>query len=153
MLALGQQAGAPMARLPDASVALLDKLIVRSPYGALLGLELVGAEEDVVRVRLPYRAEVTTIGDTVHGGAIAGLVDAAATASFWASPTIDLRSRGTTIGFSLNFVSAGRGKDLVATARVRRRGREISTGEVSVADGEGREVAVALVTYKLSPPA
>jgi uncharacterized protein (TIGR00369 family) len=142
-----------MARLPDESVALLEKLIVRSPYGGLLGLELVEAEEDLVRVRLPYRSEVTTIGDTVHGGAIAGLVDAAATACFWASPRLDLRSRGTTIGFSINFVSAGRGKDLVATARVRRRGREISTGEVSVCDPEGREVAVALVSYKLSPPA
>jgi acyl-coenzyme A thioesterase PaaI-like protein len=36
---------------------------------------------------------------------------------------------------------------------VRRRGREISTGEVTVSDSEGREVALALVTYKLSVPA
>jgi acyl-coenzyme A thioesterase PaaI-like protein len=38
----------------------------------------------------------------------------------------------------------------VATANVKRRGREISTGEVSVQDADGKEVAVALVTYKLS---
>jgi hypothetical protein len=35
---------------------------------------------------------------------------------------------------------------------VRRRGREISTGEVTVTDADGREVALALVTYKLSAP-
>jgi len=58
---------------------------------------------------------------------------------------------GTTIGFSINFLSAGRGKDLVATATVRQRGREISTGEVTVCDSGGKEIAVALVTYKLSP--
>ncbi len=128
----------------------IERLIVRSPYGRLLGMELVEAAQDRVVVRLPYRNEVTTIGDTVHGGAVAALVDVAATASFWASPQVGTGARGTTIGFSVNFVAAARGKDLVATASVRRRGREISTGEVSVCDAEGREVAVALVTYKLS---
>ena len=139
-----------MAGLPDEVVATLDRLIARSPYGELLGLELVDAEEDCVRLRLPYREAVTTLGDRVHGGAIAGLVDSAATASFWASPRIAPGSRGTTIGFSVSFLSGGRGRDRVATARVRRRGREISTGEVSVSDPDGREVAVALITYKLT---
>ena len=138
--------------LPDEVIALLGRLIVRSPYGVLLGMELVDAAQDCVRVRLPYRNELTTLGDTVHGGAISGLVDAAATASFWASPEIPAGSRGTTVGFSVNFLAAGRGQDLVATARVRRRGRGISTGEVVVCDADGAEVAVALVTYKLSSP-
>jgi uncharacterized protein (TIGR00369 family) len=102
---------------------------------------------------MPYRSEVTTLSDTVHGGAIAGLVDAAATAAFWANSGLTPGSRGTTIGFSISFLAAGRGKDLVATARVRRRGREISTGEVTVCDTEGKEIAVALVTYKLSAAA
>jgi uncharacterized protein (TIGR00369 family) len=118
----------------------------------LLGLELVGAEMDCVRVRLPFRPEVTTYADVVHGGAIAGLVDAAATAAVWASPSIAQGSRGATVGFSLNFTAAGRGQDLTAVARVRRRGREISTVEVSVLDAGATEVAVALVTYKVSAP-
>ncbi len=139
-----------MSALPDAVRQLVDLAIVRSPYGKLLGLALDSAEPDRVQVRLPYRLDVTTLGDTVHGGAIAGLVDAAATAAFWAHPDASPKARGTTIGFSINFVSAGRGQDLVADARVRRRGREICTGEVSVKDAAGREVAVALVTYKLS---
>ena len=139
-----------MAQLPDEIVTLLNRLIVKSPYGALLGLEFVDAAEDCVRLRLPFRSEVTTLTDTVHGGAISGRVDCAATASFWANSRIAPGSRGTTIGFSVNFLSAGRGSDLVATARVRRRGREISTGDVTVSDSEGKEVAFALVTYKLS---
>jgi uncharacterized protein (TIGR00369 family) len=142
-----------LAQLSEGLISLLTKAIVEAPYGNLLGIDLVDAEEDRVRLRLPYRSEVTTFGDTVHGGAIAGLVDAAATACFWASPEITPGSRGTTIAFSINFLSAGRGKDLVATATVRRRGREISTGEVTVCDSDGKEVAVALVTYKLSPAA
>ncbi len=140
-----------MAELSEGIVSLLEKAIVESQYGRLLQLELVDAEEDRVRLRMPYRSEVTTFGDTLHGGAIAGLVDAAATACFWASSSLAPGARGTTIGFSINFLSAGRGKDLVATASVRRRGRGISTGEVTVCDSEGKEIAVALVTYKLSP--
>jgi len=138
-----------MSELSPDVVRTLDQLIVRSPYGRLIGAELVEASEGCVRVRLPYREELTTLGDLVHGGAVSALVDLAATASFWASSNIPAGARGTTIGFSVNFVSAARGKDLLATARVRRRGREISTGEVSVCDSDDREVAVALVTYKL----
>lgn len=139
-----------MSALPETVRQLVDGAIVRSPYGKLLGLELVSAEPDRVRVRLPYRIDVTTLGDTVHGGAISALVDAAATAAFWAHPAASPSARGTTIGFSINFIAAGRGQDLVANASVRRRGREICTGEVSVTDAAGREVAVALVTYKMS---
>lgn len=141
-----------MAELPGEVVALIDKVIVKSGYGSLLGMELVEAREGSVRVRLPYRPDLTTYGDTIHGGAISALVDVAATASFWASPRIPPGSQGATVGFSLNFLAGARGVDLVATASVRRRGREISSGEVSVSDVDGREVALALVTYKLSPP-
>jgi uncharacterized protein (TIGR00369 family) len=130
--------------------AIVEKAIVGSPYGRLLGLVLESAETDRVVVRLPYRTDVTTLGDTVHGGAIAGLVDTAATAAFWAKPGLTAGARGTTIGFSLSFLSAGRGADLVADACVRRRGREICNGEVVVRDAKGGEVAQAIVTYKLS---
>jgi uncharacterized protein (TIGR00369 family) len=142
-----------MAELPEAVAQLVEKAIVRSAYGNLIGVELEETSVDRVRLRLPYREALTTIGDTVHGGVISGLVDIAATAAFWASPEIAPGSRGTTIGFSVNFVSAARGSDLSAIAQVRRRGREICTGEVSIQDADEREVAVALVTYKLSPPA
>jgi len=139
-----------MADLDPAARALVERAIVASPYGRLLGLVLEACEEDRVALRLPYRVELTTLGDTLHGGAIAGLVDAAATAAFWATPKLAPGARGTTIGFSLSFLSAGRGVDLVADARVRRRGREIMNGEVVVRDARGNEVAQAIVTYKLS---
>jgi uncharacterized protein (TIGR00369 family) len=138
--------------LPDGMTALIEKAIVGSPYGSLLGMELVEAVEDCAKVRLPYRKDLVTYGDTLHGGALSALVDVAATVSFWASPSVKPGAQGATIGFSINFTSAARGSDVVATARVRRRGREISTGEVAVHDADGREVAVALVTYKLSLP-
>ncbi len=139
-----------MAELDANARAIVEKAIVASPYGRLLGLALESCEESRVVVRLPYRTDVTTLGDTVHGGAIAGLVDTAATAAFWAKSGLSAGARGTTIGFSLSFLSAGRGVDLVAEATVRRRGKEICNGEVVVRDARGNEVAQAIVTYKLS---
>jgi uncharacterized protein (TIGR00369 family) len=139
-----------LAELDANARAIVEKAIVASPFGRLLGLALESCAPDRVVVRLPYRPELTTLGDIVHGGAIAGLVDSAATAAFWARSGLGPATRGTTIGFSLSFLSAGRGVDLVADARVRRRGREICNGEVVVRDPGGAEVAQAIVTYKLS---
>lgn len=128
---------------------VVEGFIVGSPYGRHLGIVTESIEVDRVRFRLPYREAVTTIGDTVHGGAIASLVDVAATAACWASPTVDSTARGTTIGFTINYLNAGRGQDLVATADVVQRGRSISVCEVSVRGRDDTLVARALVTYKL----
>src|SRR4029077_10750207 len=103
---------------------------------------------DRVRVGLPFRPEVTTMGDLVHGGAISALIDIAATAAFWTGADLARNPRGTTIGFSVNFLAPARGQDLVAEAAVVRRGRSISVGEVIVTAGDS-EVARAMVTYKL----
>jgi len=130
--------------------SVVEGFIVGSPYGKLLGITSEAIEADRVRVRLPFREAVTTIGDMVHGGAIASLVDVAATAACWASPSVDPASRGTTIGFSINYLNAGRGQDLIATAEVIQRGKAIVVCQVSVRDGAGVEAARATVTYKLS---
>jgi len=129
--------------------AIVRDVIVGAPFAALLGIELVRIEDDRVQVRLGFRHEVTTIGDVVHGGAIAALIDVAATAAVWSGADLAVQQRGTTVGFTVNFLTAGRGQDLVATARVLRRGGMLCTCEVTVGDADGSAVAQALVTYKL----
>ena len=61
-------------------------------------------------------------------------------------------SRGATVGFTINFLNLAVATDLTATASVRRRGGTLCTGDVSVtsSDADGREVAAAIVTYKLT---
>ena len=41
-------------------------------------------------------------------------------------------------------------EDLIAEASVRRRGGTICTGEVTITNDAGEEMAIATVTYKLS---
>ena len=129
---------------------LVERGIVASPYGRLLGVLCDQVEADRVAIRLPYRSDVTTIGDLVHGGAIASLVDVAATAACWASPAVKPGSRGTTIGFTIHFLAAARAQDLVADARVIQRGSSICVVEVDVRAADGTAVSRATVTYKLS---
>jgi uncharacterized protein (TIGR00369 family) len=123
--------------------------IVASPYGKLLGASLEHIEADFVRVRLPFRDEIVTVGDMVHGGAISGLVDIAATAAAWSGANPSGTPRGTTVAFSINFLAAGRAQELVAGARVIRRGKTLCVIDVEVKDAGGEAVARALDTYKL----
>ncbi|HJW69131.1 MAG TPA: PaaI family thioesterase [Candidatus Binatia bacterium] len=132
-----------------ANEEIIRQAIVASPLATLLGIETVEVAPDLVRVRLPFRSEVTTVGDLVHGGAIAALIDVAATAAFWTGADLKRNPRGTTIGFTVNFLAPARGAELIADARVVQRGRSISVGEVDVTGVDGRPVARALVTYKL----
>lgn len=136
--------------LPAEIAQGIEEVIVRGPLGVLLGMELLELGEDRARVRMPYRRELTTAGETVHGGAIAALVDAAGTAAAWAHRGASPEDRGATVGFNIHYLAAAQGATLVATATIRRRGREIATAEVSVRDADDVEIAVALLTYKLS---
>jgi uncharacterized protein (TIGR00369 family) len=129
--------------------AIVRDVIVASPLGRLLGVELVSVARDRVIVRLPFRPELTTVGELVHGGAIGALVDVTATAAAWSDVDLGRGPRGTTIGLTINYLSGARGCDLVATGTIAQRGKSIVVCEVAVDDGESAPIARALVTYKL----
>ena len=132
-----------------ANEELVRGAIVDSPLAKLLGVEVEAVERERVRLRLPFRTEVTTVGDTVHGGAIAALIDTAATGAAWSAADLEKNPRGTTIAFTVNFLAAARAEDIFAEARVIQRGRTITVCEVRVEGKSGHAVASALVTYKL----
>ena len=122
--------------------------IVTDEFAAALGVRLLERATDRAVIELPYRAKLG-IG-RIHGGAISALVDIAATAAFWSCPNVTPESRGTTVGITVSFLSQAVATDLIATATVRRRGGTLSTGDVTVRDSQQREVAAAIVTYKLT---
>jgi uncharacterized protein (TIGR00369 family) len=131
-----------------AGAGIMREFIPASPFARHVGIEIESLEADHARLRLPFTEAVATMGDLVHGGAVSTLADTAATAASWCTDDVPDSLRGTTVGLSVDFVSAGRG-DLVADARVLRRGRSLCFCEVEVLDGDGGLVAKALVTYKL----
>ena len=108
-------------------------------------------EDDRAVLSLPFTEEVVTIGDVVHGGAVSALVDTAAMAACWSAVEFDGEPpRGTTVGLTVDFLTAARAQELEADARVLRRGSSLCFCEVKVhGSGDGKLVASGLVTYKL----
>ena len=131
----------------------LDPVVHRismSPLGRLLGFELVEWAPERVVLRMPFRDEITTVGDLVHGGAISALADTAATAVAWSG--VDPASppqRGTTVTLAVDFMAGARGRDLLAEGTVARRGKTLCFCNVAVRNSEGELVAQARAVYKL----
>jgi uncharacterized protein (TIGR00369 family) len=127
---------------------IIEGFVPNSPLVALLGIELAGLEPDVARLRLPFRPELATMGDVVHGGAIAALLDTASMAAAWADDTVPESLAGATVSMSVDYLAAARGVDLLATARAVRRGRSLCFCEVAVTDSEGGVVAKGLAVHR-----
>src|SRR5579863_5974089 len=95
----------------------------RSPFSAILGLKVESASVGAATVRMPFDPRLLNDGGPdvpIHGGAIASLADFAACAAIWTMPETQ---RSATISMTVNYTGPGIGSDLIATARVRRKGR------------------------------
>jgi uncharacterized protein (TIGR00369 family) len=135
--------------LSEAAIERIQGPIVRGPFGELVGTRVEHLEADRVIIRLPFRQELTNGAAIVHGGATAMLVDTAATAAAWATERAKPETRGTTVGFAINYLAPGREGDLLAEAVVVQRGGSLTIVDVLVTDETGTRVAKAQVTYKI----
>lgn len=127
---------------------IIEAFIPNSPHAVALGIRLASIGTDEAVLELPYKQELATIGDVIHGGAIGALIDTAAMAAAWASDEVPENPAGATVALSVNFASAARGSDLRAESKVVRRGGRMSFCEVEVRDGEGQLVAHGIATYR-----
>lgn len=145
----GQTEPAGAARAPGDGGEFVRHFLPTSPYVGHLGMRLVEMRTDEATLALPFSNAVVTIGNTVHGGAIASLIDTAAMVAAWSGAPMPDPPRGTTVGLTVSYLAAANGEDLLATARVLRRGRSLVYLDVDVRNDSGRAVAKGLVTYKL----
>jgi uncharacterized protein (TIGR00369 family) len=128
--------------------ALMRQLIPSSPFAVHLGITVVELSDGRAVLAMPFREELVTIGRTVHGGALATLLDTTAMAAAWCGAAEPERLQGSTISLSVSYLAPADAVDLVAEGRVLRRGRSIAHVEAT-ATADGRPVAQALVAYKL----
>lgn len=128
---------------------IVEQFLGSSPFPALVGLKLDEIEENRAVMSLAFRDEIVTIGTVVHGGAIATLIDTAATCAAWATPVPPENMRGTTVALNVTYLAAADKADLRAEAKVLRRGRNLSFIDIDVTDGDGDPVAKGTATYKL----
>lgn len=132
----------------DATAVIRDYLKT-SPLVRLLGIEEVSLGDGRAELLLPFRDDLVTIGDNVHGGAIATLVDCATAAAAWAGAEMPERPVGTTIDLTLHYLRPATATDLRCVAEVTHRGRSLVRLRAAVYDGSGALVAEGLAAYKL----
>ena len=136
--------------MSEDAFAIARAIVEKDPFSELVGMRVEAIAANKAVIALDVTEKVVQSAARVHGGAIAALVDTAATTACWAAPELPENPFGTTIGFSINYLAPGREGRLLADAEVIRRGRSISIADVHVRDEAGGLVARATVTYKLS---
>lgn len=128
---------------------VIAQFLPQSPFVAKLGVIADRLDDDEVRLRLPWSPSNTTIGDMVHGGAIATLADLTVMAAAWCGAQAPDNLRGVTVSMALDYMAPARSTDLIGVGRVLRRGRSLVNCEAEIMTPDGDLVAKAIATYKL----
>ena len=122
------------------------------PFHQYLGLKLIEAEADFVRLRLQKTATTPTgIGGSVNGGVLATMIDMAGVAAVFTKLVEGAQPAGTA---DLNVtLRQAQGQWLDAEARVLKRGRQLCTIDVRVINDEQVLCAIGRVLYALKSSA
>ncbi len=107
-------------------------------FRELLGIELVSAEEGMARLMLQAEERHLNPGGTVHGGAIATLLDTAMGTAV--ATTTGGGEIPVTVEMKVNYLEPGQQGMLAATARIHKRGRRFTVLEADVVQEENGEV-------------
>jgi uncharacterized protein (TIGR00369 family) len=120
----------------------------RVPYNQSLGIRIAAIEPDRVRLRVPYKDDNSNPGRALHGGVAASTINIAGVLAAWTGLEERPELETGTLDLSVDYLAAAIGEDIVATAEVLRRGREIVYSDVDVRNDAGKRIAKGLVTYR-----
>lgn len=139
-----------MVTLTDENKERMAKVISLTPYMVHLGMELVDASDSYAKLKLRYQKENSTAAEALHGGAIASLIDTTGAMAAWTTAEIATpKYFGSTVGVTVNYLSAVIGQDCFAEGRVLKRGKEVIYSEVRVTNEDGKLCAQGTVIYRI----
>lgn len=128
---------------------VMAQFLPQSPFVAKLGIVAETLDGAEVRLRMPWDPTNVTLGDMVHGGAIAALADVTVMAAAWAGVEQAVSLRGVTTSMAVQFLAPAQATDLIGVGRVLRRGKTLVNCDVDVVTPDGEPVAKAIATYKV----
>ena len=134
----------------DENKARMTKVIEMTPYMVHLGMELVDASDSYAKLKLRYQDQNSTAAKALHGGAIASLIDTTGAMAAWTTAEVATpKYFGSTVGVTVNYLSAVIGQDCFAEGRVLKRGKEVIYAEVKVTNEDGKLCAQGTVIYRI----
>ncbi len=119
-------------------------LFNNSPFYRHMGMELLEATQGRSRVRLPLKEEFKNLYGTIHGGAIATLLDSSC--SIAAGTLMEPGEVAVTLNQRVNYIAQPQGSLLYAEGRAIHKGRYTGVGQAEVRDDQGNLVAVGTAT-------
>jgi len=128
-------------------VTPLEKInAIKLPFAELKGVTFVEATEDRVVARMLVRADLCTLGHTIHGGAIMAFADTVGAAATVLN--LPEGSKGTTtLESKTNFVGGAKeGETVIATTTPVHRGRRTQVWQTRVETEAGKLVALVIQT-------
>ncbi len=123
-----------------------------SPFWKLLGIKLRRLEEGYAELHLPFAPHLEQVFSTMHGGALASLLDAAGGMALLRK--LDL-SRETirTIELKINYLNpvTKDQKGVIAAGRMIKRGKTVGVSSIEIRDESREIVAIGIGTYAIVP--
>jgi uncharacterized protein (TIGR00369 family) len=113
-----------------------------APYARALGVRAETLGDELVRLRLPFAEANANPGKALHGGCAASLASIGAQAVARAALGPE-SGPWHSAGLQVSYLAAALGEDVVAEARLLRRGKEACFVEVDVATADGKSIAHA----------
>ena len=120
----------------------------RVAFAERLGVTIVELAYDRAVLVMPYTAEHMNAGGVLNGGASASLVTIAGTLAAWAGVDVDAKTDLRCVDLSVQYLDAGREDDVIAEARVLRRGRDVVFLDVALRSRAGGPICRGLLTYQ-----
>lgn len=120
----------------------------RDPYAGALGLQVDAADVERAIVRVPFQRDNSNPGGALHGGVAASVIDVATSQVARAGIEDRPGLEHAVVDLAITYLAAAINEDIVAEARVLRRGKELAFVEVDVRTGAGKAIARGLVTHR-----
>ena len=120
----------------------------RVAFAARLGITIAELAHDRAVLVLPYASDHMNAGGVLNGGASASLVTIAGTLAAWAGVDVDAKTDLRCVDLSVQYLDAGRDDDVIAEARVLRRGRDLVFLDVGLRSRADVPICRGLLTYQ-----
>lgn len=130
------------------SVEQAEARFARDPFAKFLGMHLIDVAHEHAVVALPYQPQHANAVGPLNGGASASLLNVAGKVAAWTGIDLDQEPYLACVDMTVQYLSAAIEEDVMAEARVLRRGRDLFFLDVALRSPDGRPICQGLLSYR-----
>ncbi|MGC8585211.1 MAG: PaaI family thioesterase [Thermoplasmata archaeon] len=118
----------------------LKEMIEKDPFINYVQIKVEDIQKGYAKLSMPFRKEITRLGDIANGGAIATLADTAGGTSVLSY--LEWKNQ-VTLNLEIDYLEPVSNGPVTAEARVIRKGKNVVFSGIEIRDGNGKLCAVA----------